>query len=494
MPVLLIAVAVLSASCGGPAVDKLGAPIPQPVVRLKVGVSDPGDAAFTYFVEAAQRASEGRIQLDVDRTTYYSQTPGGEANLAGALRSGTVDLAYIPSRDWAETGDIGFRAVQSPFLITTTAATIALVESQAAGELLRGMAARGVIGIGLVPAQPRRLVTRFPLVAERDLTGARIRINPSSQTASMLVALGAEPLPGTTEGVRQALESGKLEGVEAAPRYVVENSYNVAAPYLTSFGLIPKLEIIAASNRAWSVLAEQDRRALESAATETAQRESAQLPQDEQRDLTTLCANGLVLVRAGEGTLAGWRERALESSPAGSETMAVIDQLAATVAGLGPQPDGSDVPASCHVATSAAQARELQGAKTPTVAPSIVPGERPFPTGTYVVTVTVEQWRAAGLVQPYNAVDVTYTCTFRRDGTFYVTQVPDFPDTQGPLSGRYSTRGNVLTFTYDPSPTGSLAPESVRWSLLRGTLTLTVVSVQDEGSRTVYRQPWHKVA
>ena len=96
MPVLLIAVAVLSASCGGPAVDKLGAPIPQPVVRLKVGVSDPGDAAFTYFVEAAQRASEGRIQLDVDRTTYYSQTPGGEANLAGALRS--APLTWRTSR------------------------------------------------------------------------------------------------------------------------------------------------------------------------------------------------------------------------------------------------------------------------------------------------------------------------------------------------------------------------------------------------------------
>ena len=235
------------------------------------------------------------------------------------------------------------------------------------------MAARGVIGIGLVPAQPRRLVTRFPLVAERGLTGARIRINPSSQTASMLVALGAEPLPGTTEGVRQALESGKLEGVEAAPRYVVENSYNVAAPYLTSFGLIPKLEIIAASNRAWAVLAEQDRRALESAASETAQRESAQLPQDEQRDLSTLCANGLVLVRAGEVTLAGWRERALESSPAGSETMAVIDQLAATVAGLGPQPDGSDVPVSCQVATSAARRASCRARRHPRSRPRSFP-------------------------------------------------------------------------------------------------------------------------
>ena len=156
--------------CGGAAVDKQGARRDADIVTLHLGAADPGEPSLAYFVDAVDRESGGRLAVDVDRETYFSETPGGPAKLAGDLRSGEVDLALIPSRDWAATGDPGFAALQAPFLVTSTDATLALARSDVADDLLHGMAAYdGVVGLGLVPGETRRLLTREPVVDESDL-------------------------------------------------------------------------------------------------------------------------------------------------------------------------------------------------------------------------------------------------------------------------------------------------------------------------------------
>ena len=105
----------------------------------------------------------------------------------------------------------------------------------------------------------------------------------------------------------EALETDALEGVESSPLYIAENSYNVRAPYLTSFALIPKFEIIAVSTSAWAKLSERDQEALRAAAAQTVTNRSKQLLPDESRDLAQLCSNGLVVVRpSADRTAARW--------------------------------------------------------------------------------------------------------------------------------------------------------------------------------------------
>ena len=107
--------------------------------------------------------------------------------------------------------------------------------------------------------------------------------------------------------------------------------------------------------------------------------------------------------------------------------------------------------------------------------------------------MTKVQWAAGGQNGPDWASDITFTWTFKADGTLRETQRPDFPD-QGPLTGKYVIAGDTVTLTYDYTPTGTLPTEVVRWSFRNGTLTFTVVSVQEPGSRIIYEQPWRKIA
>ena len=65
---------------------------------------------------------------------------------------------------------------------------------------------------------------------------------------------------------------------------------------------------------------------------------------------------------------------------------------------------------------------------------------------------------AAGQVGADSQADITYTYVFEADGTFRETQQPDYPD-QGPVSGKYVVSGDTVTFVFDFSPTGTLAPK-----------------------------------
>ncbi len=158
---------------------------------LHVGTADPSDRELAYFVEAVTRTSANRLRVEVDPTTYFSETPGGEAKLVDDLLAGRVAFGYIPSRDWADAGDPGFQAVHAPLLISTTAAATALAASPNAGDLLSGLDSRGAVGLELVPGEARRLIARSPITAVGDLAGVRVRINDSTQAAQLMSAWGA---------------------------------------------------------------------------------------------------------------------------------------------------------------------------------------------------------------------------------------------------------------------------------------------------------------
>jgi len=479
----------------GPAVNKQGLPKSVAVKVLHLGAADPVDHALSFFLDAVEQQSGHRLRVDVDKLTYNDGTSGGEARLVGDVRAGRIDFAYIPSRDWAATGDPGFRAVQSPFEITTTEASVALAGSPVAVDLLNGMGRYDVVGLGLIPSEPRRLVTKVPLLTSADLKGSRVRISDSDQTARLISALGAHPVQGITpREANTALEGDGLDGVETAPLPIGQNSFSVRAPYLTSFALMPKFEILAASKKAWAMLSEQDRRAVHAAAAQTLRYASKQVLQDEKSELAQLCSIGLVVVRPSHEALVEMAHMATAAAVSDAPTKLALARIAAAVPAVGLHDDASPLPSSCQVATSEEQARSLhRSAQNGSPSPSVAAPGASIPLGTYQYKLTKEQMAAAGLTGVSWQADVTYTQTFEADGTFRETQQPDYPD-QGPLSGKYIVSGDTVTFIYDFSPSGSLSPDKVRWSFYQGTLTFSVISVQDPGSRLIYAQPWRKIA
>jgi TRAP-type C4-dicarboxylate transport system substrate-binding protein len=485
-----LAAAVIGlAACQGMAnLNKAGA-VRSSVTVIRLEMPDDDQGYGTYFAQAATRHSHGTLKVVVDYNSYPSALPANEARLVAALRAGRVGFSFQPARDWAAAGLPGFEALDAPFFVTTVRASDLLAASPVAGALLREFSSIGLVGLGLVPSEPRQILSTRPLLAPGAFRGIRVRITDNPETAALMKAIGSRPVQGLSANqVGGLLRSGSLTGVEGGPYYMVANSYNAEAPYLTSYAWIPKFDTLVATRRAWLALTTAQRAAVRQAIADTLAHARAALPGDESQDLARLCANGVVLDEPSPAQLAALAREA-GGPPPGAAVAAMTRMIRADVPGTGPQLSPIPVPARCRAAQTPAQALALHHLSVPIGSSK---HGATIPPGTYVTTDTVADFRAGGQYGSDWNKPVTFTWRLYPNGTFTLTQRPAYPDTP-PEGGHYVVHGDEVTFIWSAS-VGS-AHETLRWSYFKGQLTFTIVDVQDTGARIIYSaHPWHKVS
>jgi TRAP-type transport system periplasmic protein len=483
----VLAAAVLGpAACGSTArIDKAGT-VSHPVTVITLQMPDGTQPDGIYFAQDVSRRSGGTLKVVIDPTTYASSAPANEAKLVAALRAGRAGFSYQPGRDWAAAGVAGFQALDTPFLVTTVQATVKLATSPVAGALLRQLTPLGLVGLGLIPNEPRQILSTRPLIAAADFDGARIVDHP--QTAALVKAIGARPVQSVSTQVNGMLRSGSVVGVETSPMYILTNSYNMDASYLTGYGMFPKFQTIVATKSAWQRLTLTQQTAMRQAAADTLAYADRTVASRERHELAGLCASGLVLEEPSPAQLTALTHLAARVAPASAQVAAMTQMIKAAVPGTGPQPSEVPAPPQCRTANTTAQAIALHRHLSTRAGSGSRGGT--IPPGTYVTTDTVADWQAGGVADlPGLAQPITWTWHLYPNGTFYETQHPGSKSLF--IRGRYFIKGDEVTFN---SPGLDDNPETVRWSYYNGQLTFKLVSVADLVGKIIYTaHPWRKV-
>jgi TRAP-type C4-dicarboxylate transport system substrate-binding protein len=481
---------ILLAACGSPRrIDKAGA-LEHTVTTITLELADPGDPDATFFAADLEKQSHGTLKVVVDASTYSTADPVNAMRLVAAMKSGKVSFSYDPARDWAAAGVPGFEALDAPFLLTTYGASASLADSSLVPAVLSQLSSLGLVGLGLIPTEPRQILSVAPLFPLSAFHGMSLRVVDNPETAALISALGADPVQGlAAEEVGVALQ-GQLGGAETSPSSVLANSYNAEAPYLTTYGLFPKFETIVATKSAWAALARAEQAAFRQAVADTLVN-SRQVPVREDTELTTLCTGGLVLDQPSTAQLSALSQAAMRAAPAGAQVASMIGKIRSTIAGTGPQLDAVSPPAVCHVAHTVAEATAFASASAAQSSGSAASTTSTrgitIPPGVYVTTDTAADFRAGDLVGAEWNTTQTFTLNLYADGLVFETQEPG----GGGATGNYVIKGDEATFTW---PGNGLTPETVRWSYLNGVLTFAVIDVQDGGSRIIYSaHPWRKV-
>src|SRR3954451_19305287 len=412
----VVAAGVGIAACGGDDHrDKSGAKV-EDKATLVLQMSDLGDEPAGVFARAVDRRSHGTVHIRVGGDEYESTLPSNEVRLARALTSGREDVGYVPARAWAAIGSAPFTALLAPFAITTDATIEAVATGGVARDVLAALP-RGVVGLALVPAEPRRvLAVRAPL-SPAAFTDLRLRVIDNPQSAADFEALGAKPVQGmASDEVARALRRHTLDGAESSPRPVLTNGYFSQAKYLSAYGIFPKFQSIVVSRRTWDRLSPQQQAAVRAASEDAVTLAHERIPARQQADLRQLCAAGEHIVVPSAAHLRGRAAAAQPPADALAEDPAAARVLTAIRAlpGSGPQPQVAPLPGSCT---------HHKGAGTTPVRT----GPATIPSGTYVVKVTTAEFRATGAISPHTARDVTFT-TRIRNGRWDQIQSPTYHD------------------------------------------------------------------
>jgi TRAP-type C4-dicarboxylate transport system substrate-binding protein len=328
-----LAMAGCTAASGSPG-DKAGGS--TSTVTMTMGVTDPKGRPTTptveFFVNQVAEQSKGSIRLDVSWNAGEGNTDG-EQTIARKVKSGALDLGWIGSRAWDTEGVTSLQALQAPFLITDYKLLSAVVSSPMAADMLAGLKAAEVEGLGLYPDQFRHPVGfRKPLASVQAFEGARIRVLTSNASDALIRALGAEPVHLNGNAFQQAVNDGTLTGVDASLGLAPALHGSILTGNLIFY---PKVDTLFAGRQALGKLDSSQQQALRTAAQRTVAHVLENLPATE--DSGPFCSGGGRVVAATDGDARALEVaaqpvyRQLEEDP---QTAAFITQIRALKADI----------------------------------------------------------------------------------------------------------------------------------------------------------------
>jgi TRAP-type C4-dicarboxylate transport system substrate-binding protein len=276
----------------------------------------PGSRDVEYFVEQVESASEGRVRIDVEWDVGRGGASWDQVT-AQQVIDGTSDLGFIPARAWDTLGVLTLQALQAPFLVASDAALDAVVSDPIAEEMLAGLDALGLTGLGLFPEGLRHPASfAEPLLEPADFIGVGIRTPLSELSWETLEALGATPLDLSEADLHSQFQDGRVGGAETSAAYVSSLPWRgVLTGNLTPYA---KANVLVANTEALEALTAEQRDLLGQAADATLEHSMETRPSDAD-SLAAICADGLEVVVATSA-----QQAAMEAA-----TQPVRDRLAA---------------------------------------------------------------------------------------------------------------------------------------------------------------------
>jgi len=474
-----LAVAAAIAGCGGSSDgtghNKAGAASARPQA-IVLQATDPSTPEAQQFAKQVRKRSGGSLTVEM-RQDYSSNTPANEAELARDLRNDQADFGMLPTRAWAAAGVKAFDALQAPFVLGSYDVARAAVAGPAGSALDASLGKAGVIPLGLVPAQLRRVLSVRPLVTSGAYRGRVIKVSANATSAAVIHSLGGSAIQTITgDDVQNWLREHRLDATEAAPIFVLGNDLGKYARYITGYALFDRVDSIVASPGAWKRLSPQQQAAVRAAAQDTVAF-SASLPQRDGDDLAALCRAGVRVTTPTKAQLTALADAtepvraALRRDPA---TGPVLEALERT-AGAGPQ--ALAAPQGCT--------KPSQAGAVPKAGPASIPN------GTYQVRLSLEDFKRWGEYGPTWQTPIVWTMKLD-SGRFEAARRPRLANDR-PFAGTVTLDGDVARFrALDPG--GNRASWTARWSYYNGELTWVPIDLNDLDTRMMLgAHPWKKV-
>ena len=269
-------VALAAGACsGGTEAAPSSSPSSGPDVVLRVATNDgpdtPTGAAILAFARTVDDLSDGEIRVEPAWEAAGADPDDWDQAVAATVTSGENALGLIPTRAFDVLGVHSLQALQTPFLLTSSARVDAVVRSKLADDLMQGLDGVGLTGLGLFPEDLRRLFAYGePFTRPAQLDGRGIRAPRSDMTAAVLGSVGARVDDPSGDDWTAAVEAGELAGVESSLAGMAGLVGDHPTVTTTNLVLFPKVNVLVVHRETFEDLTEDHRVLLRQAVQVTA--------------------------------------------------------------------------------------------------------------------------------------------------------------------------------------------------------------------------------
>lgn len=226
--------------------------------------SYPTVRATAYMGDLIRERSGNRLILSI----LGAGGPESENYTLAQLRNGTLDMARI-NLNTLNSAVPATSVLTLPYLIRSTEHERKVLDGPIGEEILASLERTGVIGLGFYDGGARSTYGTRPIRSPADLRGMTYRVQPSSIWASMLRALGAQPVPMTQSRVAAAMRAGAVDLADGTwSSFVALQHHRVARHFsLTEHARPPS--VLLFSRPVWDTLSFDDKAIIRASARDS---------------------------------------------------------------------------------------------------------------------------------------------------------------------------------------------------------------------------------
>lgn len=219
--------------------------------------TSPNHATAQALAERIEAATDGRYTIEI----FENSQLGGEVEVVEAIGIGTVDIS-LPSAASLANVIAEMNILNMPFMFRSWDHYAAALESEFFDAMSEKAAQRGYRFLGFTTSGARHIMTKFPVNSIDDLEGRKIRTVQNPVHVATFAAFGANPTAISYPEVYGALQTGVVEGGDAANTNYNDQKFYEVAPHWALLGWLYYTNAIVMSEAKFQSMSETDQKAL----------------------------------------------------------------------------------------------------------------------------------------------------------------------------------------------------------------------------------------
>ena len=210
-------------------------PVVAADIVLKAGHSqnagEPMDRALHMMREHVEAATGGKVTIEI----FPNMQLGGEVEMIKQVLTGSLDITS-PSNAPLTNFVPALKIFDMPFLFRDEAHMIAVLRGPVLQDINEIVATSGIRLLGVFNVGVRHIMSNKPVRTMDDLKGLKIRTMQSKYHMAAFNAFGANATPISYAELYSSLQTGVVDGAEAANTNYFEKKFYEVAPYWGQVG------------------------------------------------------------------------------------------------------------------------------------------------------------------------------------------------------------------------------------------------------------------
>ena len=210
-------------------------PVVAAEIVLKAGHSqnagEPMDRALHMMREHVEAATEGKVTIEI----FPNMQLGGEVEMIKQVLTGSLDITS-PSNAPLTNFVPALKIFDMPFLFRDEAHMIKVLRGPVLQDIAEIVATSGIRLLGVFNVGVRHIMSNKPVRTMDDLKGLKIRTMQSKYHMAAFNAFGANATPISYAELYSSLQTGVVDGAEAANTNYFEKKFYEVAPYWGQVG------------------------------------------------------------------------------------------------------------------------------------------------------------------------------------------------------------------------------------------------------------------